>query len=264
MLAVLDVSHAEGLAPRAHSQRVHTLSNPPCSYIHRSGRTGRAGSRCAGTGLACPPSVASPRPSPQQRSSTAVAVLAVVSVAAGAAVLVAVAAVAPTVSFPSLPPQRRVRHARHQAHGVHGAHHREASGHEGVCLARTCTRTYTGARTVLRPPSAPSSVRSVRLRPSPLRPLRPLRPPSAGAPSSVRCSVPLTCTPTPLVLLSLSASARPSFPLTLLLSLLFFSYSSAQFERIGAPQPADMARIAAERSLALLGEVEEAVVGHFR
>ncbi|EFJ43297.1 hypothetical protein VOLCADRAFT_66087 [Volvox carteri f. nagariensis] len=37
-----------------------------------------------------------------------------------------------------------------------------------------------------------------------------------------------------------------------------------KFERIGAPQPADMARIAAERSLALLSEVDPAVVEHFR
>lgn len=37
-----------------------------------------------------------------------------------------------------------------------------------------------------------------------------------------------------------------------------------KFERIGAPQPADMARIAAERSLSLLGEVDPAVVEHFR
>ncbi|KAG2425695.1 hypothetical protein HXX76_013537 [Chlamydomonas incerta] len=37
-----------------------------------------------------------------------------------------------------------------------------------------------------------------------------------------------------------------------------------KFERIGAPQPADMARIAAERTLSLLGEVDPAVVGHFR
>ncbi len=37
-----------------------------------------------------------------------------------------------------------------------------------------------------------------------------------------------------------------------------------KFERIGAPQPADMARIAAERSLSLLAEVDPAVVEHFR
>ncbi|KAG2482998.1 hypothetical protein HYH03_018123 [Edaphochlamys debaryana] len=37
-----------------------------------------------------------------------------------------------------------------------------------------------------------------------------------------------------------------------------------KFERIGAPQPADMARIAAERTLSLLSEVDPAVVGHFR
>ncbi|GFR46710.1 hypothetical protein Agub_g8331 [Astrephomene gubernaculifera] len=42
------------------------------------------------------------------------------------------------------------------------------------------------------------------------------------------------------------------------------SRAGMKFERIGAPQPADMARIAAERTLALLSEVEPAVVGHFR
>ncbi|GIL69566.1 hypothetical protein Vretimale_13646 [Volvox reticuliferus] len=42
------------------------------------------------------------------------------------------------------------------------------------------------------------------------------------------------------------------------------SKAGMKFERIGAPQPADMARIAAERSLSLLAEVDPAVVEHFR
>ncbi|GLI62640.1 hypothetical protein VaNZ11_005306 [Volvox africanus] len=42
------------------------------------------------------------------------------------------------------------------------------------------------------------------------------------------------------------------------------SKAGMKFERIGAPQPADMARIAAERTLALLAEVDPAVVEHFR
>lgn len=37
-----------------------------------------------------------------------------------------------------------------------------------------------------------------------------------------------------------------------------------KFERFGAPQPADMARIAAERAVEMLKEVEPSVVGFFR
>lgn len=42
------------------------------------------------------------------------------------------------------------------------------------------------------------------------------------------------------------------------------SKGSMKFERVGAPQPSDMARIAAERAVEMLGQVEESVVELFR